>query len=196
MSADTGLAEAEAASVRSVASTKHEDVVAALLLAVGEALPAPVRTGAPVLLVSARLSERQVDAFFAQCRDTGRRLRPLASVRMETSLTVQKFADISGWSGSSYALVTPGPAAAESAVRWATAAVASGRVPAAYVCEVVPCGPSGTLAVGLTVTSVAHDASWPRPQIDWTEPDGLRPRPYLLDAVADFGEASLSHQEV
>jgi hypothetical protein len=119
-------------------SAKPEDVVCELLRAVGAELPEPVRNSAPVLLVASRLSERKVSTFLAQCRDTARRPRPLASVRMETSLTLQRFADRTGWSGAAYALVTPGGDASGSALKWATAGITAGRFPAAYLCEVVP----------------------------------------------------------
>jgi hypothetical protein len=164
---------------------RAEDVAGALLLALGGQLTAEARVAAPVALVSARLSAHRAEDFFAQCRDTGRRLRPLASVRMETALMVQPFADRSDWSGSAYAIVTPGPRGADSAVRWAGAGVAAGIFPAAYVCEVLPYGPDqgGVLAAGVVVAR-HPDVIASRPAVTvGTGRVGLHPRPYLLDVL-------------
>jgi hypothetical protein len=179
------------------ATSRPEDVVAAVFSAVGSQLPASVRTGAPVLLVASRLAERQAEVFFEQCRDVDQQLRPLGSVRMEASLAFQRFADQTGWTGSGYAVVTPWPQAVDSAVRWATSCVATGALPAAYVCEVLPYGPKQTelIAAGVVVApaepSDAANSGEPGESDEPDEPaepaelSRLDPRPRLLDVLAD-----------
>jgi hypothetical protein len=174
-------------------SAKPEDVVCVLLTALAGQLPPQARTTAPILLLGGRLSTHQSELFFAQCREnreTGRRLRPLASVRMETSLTVQRYAECSDWTGSTYAMVTPGPQAAVTALRWAEAAITAGAVPAAFLCEVVPYGPESAEVIAAGLVAVRGGEQDGAADEDGGEPAPfarLDPRPYLLEVLAGTG---------
>ncbi|MEV6398555.1 hypothetical protein AB0M39_27910 [Streptomyces sp. NPDC051907] len=97
--------------------------------------PEPPRE-APIVLAATDYCLRAVAEFTAKCEDTAQRLRPSVSLALEPSLLLGRFTVEHAWQGPCYALATPG-GAGESALRWAMAAVESGTVPAAVVCEVV-----------------------------------------------------------
>ncbi|MFF3458202.1 hypothetical protein ACFYXH_28555 [Streptomyces sp. NPDC002730] len=120
-------------------------VLAAL---VAESDPPP--RAAPIVLAATDHCLRAVAEYVTKCEDTARRLRPSVSLALEPSLLLGRFTVDQGWAAPCYALVTPGGAGA-GALRWATAAVRSGSVPAAVVCEVV----HGQLAGQESVVAVA-----------------------------------------
>ncbi|MFK4221513.1 hypothetical protein [Streptomyces sp. NPDC019890] len=91
---------------------------------------------APIVLAATDHCLSAVAEFVATCEDTTRRLRPSVSLALEPSLLLGRFTVEQRWAAPCYALVTPGGAGV-SALGWATAAVDSGSVPAAVVCEVV-----------------------------------------------------------
>ncbi|MGW5675014.1 beta-ketoacyl synthase N-terminal-like domain-containing protein [Streptomyces sp. NPDC003860] len=102
-------------------------------------LPATARATAPVILAAADYSVETTSGYVDRCTDAesgGRRLRPSEAMSPEPAQLLQHLAAPGDWRGPGYVLISPGTAA-EQAVRWARAAVATGLHPAVVVCEVV-----------------------------------------------------------
>ncbi|WP_328393758.1 hypothetical protein OHS70_04195 [Streptomyces sp. NBC_00390] len=124
-------------------------VLEALMAGIG---PVPCHT--PLVLSATDHCLLAVTEFVARCEDTTRRLRPSVSLALEPSLLLGRFTVEHRWPGPSYALVTPG-GAGPAALRWATAAVDAGTVPAAVVCEVVHGRPAGEDSVMVVAALLA-----------------------------------------
>ncbi|NUK00704.1 hypothetical protein [Streptomyces lunaelactis] len=134
---------------------------------------------APIVLAATDHCLRAVAEFVATCEDTTRRLRPSVSLALEPSLLLGRFTVEQEWAAPCYALVTPGGAGA-SALRWATAAVRGGTVPAAVVCEVVHGQRAGEETV-LAVAALIGPGGAPTAGVRALDPD--RDMPAGLDSV-------------
>lgn len=134
----------------------HRDLAAAAAAALTGALgavPAAHRNAAPAVLAVTGPCVAAASRFVARCRDTGRRLRPFESVRLETAELIRGVAGPGpdDWAGACYLLASPGSAAGHQAVLAAT--VLRRRHPAVLAGELLLAG-AGALAVVAVIDPV------------------------------------------
>ncbi|MCX5205051.1 hypothetical protein OG897_26785 [Streptomyces sp. NBC_00237] len=92
--------------------------------------------GPPVILDVDAYCRFAAGQFVDRCEDPARRLRPSDSVALEPVGLLQQFTARTGWRGPCYATSTPQDGGA-TALALGLGLVKAGRVPSAYVCEVL-----------------------------------------------------------
>ncbi|MGY5102499.1 hypothetical protein [Streptomyces sp. 900105245] len=148
--------------------------------AVGEALAALHRGAAPgarvpVVLSAGDYSVHAAGTFAAHCDDPGRRLRPADSVGLEPSGLLRRFTELTGWRGPGYVIAEPA-GDGTAALRFARA-LAAGRAPAVYLCEVLRRPDTGAF---WAVAARVRRATTQPPR-----PDDAPPAPFGTPASAD-----------
>jgi hypothetical protein len=98
-------------------------------------LPPEAMGGVPLLLCAHAHCTTALRQFADRFQNPDRPLTATDSIGLEPSQLLSAGKRSAGWTGPTFALVTP-RCAAWQALRWALAVVAAGGVPAAVVCEV------------------------------------------------------------
>ncbi|GAB2993890.1 hypothetical protein GCM10023080_070300 [Streptomyces pseudoechinosporeus] len=158
-----------------VSAGDSAQLTALTLFAAFAALPPDEAGSAAVYLAADEHCVQAATVFAQRAADSGRRLRPSDSMRLETSELVRTVGGWPGRTGPCYVLTSPGSATAQGqALAWA--AVRSGARPAAVVCEVLRAGPDGPGLVTALILRTGDARAVPLADSDlglgdpWAEP--------------------------
>lgn len=133
-----GLRSRRDLSVLAAGETLAGAFVDVLSAALGR-LPASLRSGTPVVMAATDYCVSATSQYVSRCAEAeagGRRLRPSEAMTPEPAQLIQELAELSGWNGPGYVLISP-RAATLQAVRWAWGTISAGLHEAMVVCEVM-----------------------------------------------------------
>ncbi|MER5631682.1 beta-ketoacyl synthase N-terminal-like domain-containing protein [Streptomyces nitrosporeus] len=156
-----GLRSRRDLSVLAPGETLAAAFVEVLSTALGH-LPPSLRAGVPVVMAATDYCVTTTSRYVARCVEAeagGRRLRPSEAMSPEPAQLLQELAEVSGWDGPGYVLISPRGATSQ-ATRWALGAVSAGLHEAMAVCEVLRDPDSdGYRVAAVTVTAADADGS-------------------------------------
>ncbi|MFH8477131.1 beta-ketoacyl synthase N-terminal-like domain-containing protein [Streptomyces sp. NPDC018000] len=124
-------------------------------------LPASLRADVPVVMAATDYCVTTTSQYVGRCVEAeagGRRLRPSEAMTPEPAQLIQELAEVSGWNGPGYVLISP-RAATLQAVRWAWGAISAGLHEAMVVCEVVRDPDGDGYRVAAVPVTAADDGS-------------------------------------